>query len=79
MRLIFSLYPGYFEAYFREKNISVTGQPLVDFVTVYPDEANCRALATLHRRSVSHFDCDWGINDLHAPVATLKSESKGDG
>ncbi len=76
---IFSFYHGDFEAYVREKGISVTGQPLVDFVTVYANEANRRALATLHKPSVSHFDYDWGINDLHAPAATMKSESKGDG
>jgi hypothetical protein len=70
---IFSFYREDFEKYVRAKNISYTGHTVLDYIRLYANEANRRALDVLEKPRVSDFDYDWGINDINAPVATSKS------
>ena len=74
--LILKHYHEDFENYVRAKNISATGQPLVDYVRLYANPANRAALDALQKPSVGHFGYDWGINDVHAPVPTQKPATK---
>jgi len=74
--LILKHYHEDFENYVRAKNISATGQPLVDYVRLYANPTNRAALDALQKPSVGHFGYDWGINDVHAPVPTQKPATK---
>ena len=70
---IFSFYHEDFENYVSEKNLTGIGQPILDYLKVYANEENRRALDGLNRPRLEHFDYDWGINDIHAPAVTVKS------
>jgi len=70
---IFSFYHEDFENYVREKNLTGTGQPILDYIRVYASEENRGRLEALNHSRLGHFDYDWGINDTHAPTVTGKS------
>jgi hypothetical protein len=74
---IFKWFREDFEEYARRNNLSVTGNPPLDFLRQFADDANRRAIDVLKNPSVSYFDHDWGINDLHAPVDNLKAVKPG--
>ena len=51
---------------------------MLDYIRLYADSANRDALDALKSPKVERFDYDWGINDVHAPVATGKHAAKED-
>ena len=51
---------------------------MLDYIRLYANSANRDALDALKSPKVEHFDYDWGINDVHAPVATGKHAAKED-
>ena len=61
-----------FENYVRAHNGTTTGHPQVDYIRLYANAANRSLLDQLKNPKVDHFGYDWGINDIHAPVATGK-------
>jgi len=73
---IFSFYHGDFEDYVRAHNAARTGNLQVDYVRLYASQANRAALDALKNPRVAHFDYDWGINDIRAPVAAGKFASE---
>ena len=76
--LILGHYHEDFENYVRANHIAGSGQPLVDYIKLYANPANRAALDALKRPSVDHFDYDWGINDVNAPLVTGKRANKED-
>ena len=70
---IFSFYHEDFETYVKENNLTGIGQPILDYIRVHANEENRRALDGLNQPRLEHFDYDWGINDIHAPIVTGKS------
>lgn len=70
----FPRYRGDFENHVRAKNISGTGNLLLDYVRLYTNPANRAALDALKNPRVEHFDYDWGINDVHAPAVTRENQ-----
>lgn len=67
-----------FENYVRTKNLAPGGHSVLDYIRLYADSANRDALDALKSPKVEHFDYDWGINGVHAPVATGKHAAKED-
>jgi hypothetical protein len=61
-----------FENYVRAHKARVTGQPQVDYVRLYASPANRALLDQLKNPKVEHFGYDWGINDVNAPVVSVK-------
>ena len=51
---------------------------MLDYIRLYAVSANRTALDALKSPKVEHFDYDWGINGVHAPVATGKHAAKED-
>ncbi len=51
---------------------------MLDYIRLYANSANRAALDALKSPKVEHFDYDWGINGVHAPVATGKHAAKED-
>ncbi len=51
---------------------------MLDYIRLYADSANRDALDALKSPKVERFDYNWGINDVHAPVATGKHAAKED-
>ncbi len=66
---IFTWYRKDFENYVRARNISGNGNLLLDYVRLYANETNRRALDALRKPRVEAFHYDWGINDVHTLVA----------
>lgn len=66
-----------FEEYARRNNLSVARNPPLDFLRQFADDVNRRAIDALKNPTVSYFDYDWGINDLHAPADNLKAVKPG--
>ena len=66
---IFTWYRKDFENYLRARNISGNGNLLLDYVKLYANETNRRALDALRKPRVEAFHYDWGINDVHTLVA----------
>ena len=73
---ILSYYHEDFENYVRAKNLSHSGQPLVDYIRLYANPKNRAALDALKNPRVGFFGYDWGVNDVHSPVATGKLAAK---
>ena len=71
---IFKWFREDFEDYARRNNRPVTGNPPLDFLRQFANDANRRAIDALKNPSMSYFDYDWGINDLHAPANNLKAD-----
>ena len=67
-----------FENYVRTKNLARGGHPVLDYIRLYANSAHRDALDTLKSLKVELFDYDWGINDVHDPVATGKHAAKED-
>jgi len=65
-----------FENYVRAHNVTITGQPQVDYIRLYTNPANGALLDQLKNPKVDHFGYDWGINDVHAPAAAGKFVEK---
>ncbi len=66
---ILTWYKEDFEAYLKNKRAPTTGHVLVDYVKVYANEANRRALESLRKPHVDDFEYDWTINDVRTVVA----------
>ena len=67
-----------FENHVRTKNLAPGGHPVLDYIRLYANSANRAALDALKNPKVEHFDYGWGINGVHAPVATGKHAAKED-
>jgi hypothetical protein len=65
-----------FENYVRAHRATITGQPQVDYISLYTNPANRALLDQLKNPKIDHFGYDWGINDINAPVASGKSVEK---
>src|SRR2546426_7676699 len=65
-----------FENYVRAHNVTITGQPQVDYIRLYANAANRALLDQLKNPKVDHFGYDWGINDVHAPAVAGKFVEK---
>jgi hypothetical protein len=63
---IFDWYSGDFEAYMRAKNLTGGGHTVLDFIRQYANDANRRALDSLHNPRIEFFPYDWGINEVHS-------------
>ena len=63
---IFDWYRGDFEAYGRAKSLTGSGPAVLNFIRQYANDANRRALDSLHHPQIEFFPYDWGINDLHS-------------
>lgn len=74
---IMTWYKEDFEAYFKNKRVATTGHVLVDYVKLYADETNRRALAALRNPKVDNFEYDWAINDVKTVVASRPTTPKG--
>lgn len=74
---IYGFYREDFEAYINRKGAS-DGHPILEYIEAYANQENRAALQALKKPSVDYFDYDWGINDIHAPVATGKYAKKGE-
>jgi len=61
-----------------QKNLARGGHSVLDYIRLYADSANRAALDALKSPKVERFDYDWGINGVHAPVATGKHAAKED-
>ncbi len=61
-----------------QKNLAPGGHPVLDYIRLYADSANRAALDALKSSKAEHFDYGWGINGVHAPVATGKHAAKED-
>ena len=61
-----------------QKNFARGGHPVLDYIRLYANSANRAALDALKSPKVERFDYDWGINRVHAPVATGKHAAKED-
>ena len=75
---IFGFYRGDFESYAREKGLSGTDEPVLDYVLQYANEANRKAILAIHKHSLKQFDYDWGVNDIHSPVSTANLAKEGE-
>ena len=62
----------------RTKNLASGGHSVLDYIRLYANSANRDVLDALKSLKVEHFAYDWGINDVHAPVATGKHAAKED-
>jgi hypothetical protein len=60
----------------RAHRATITGQPQVDYISLYTNPANRALLDQLKNPKIDHFGYDWGINDINAPVASGKSVEK---
>ena len=67
---IFKWYHKDFENYVRASNIAGTGNGVLDYLKIYANESNRRALDALKKPRVDYFDYDWGINDVNASGTT---------
>ncbi len=65
-----------FENYVRAHNAGATGHPQVDYIRLYANPSNRALLDALKDPKIDHFGYDWGINDVHAPVAAGKFVEK---
>ena len=65
-----------FENHVRAHNTTATGNPQVDYMRLYANPENRAVLDKLKNPRVDHFDYDWGINDVNAPVSTAKHVAK---
>ena len=59
-----------------QKNLARGGHSVLDYIRLYANSANRVALDALKSPKVERFD--WGINGVHAPVATGKHAAKED-
>ena len=78
MRLIPRRYREASENHVRTKNLASGRHPVLDYIRLYANPANRAALDALKSPKVERFDYDWGINRVHAPVATGKHAAKED-
>jgi hypothetical protein len=63
---IFDWYSGDFEAYVRAKSLTGGGPTVLHFIRRYANDANRRALDSLHNPRIEFFPYDWGINGVHS-------------
>ena len=75
---IFGFYRGDFEAYAREKQLSGTGEPVLDYILLYASAENRKAVEALRHPAVKQFAYDWGVNDIHRPGPTANSTKEGE-
>ena len=65
---IFDWFGGDFRDFARDKKLSGTGHPILDYIRPYLNDANRAALARLRNPRVGFFDYDWSVNDVKATV-----------
>ena len=61
-----------------QKNLAPGGHPVLDYIRLYANSADRVALDAVKSPKVEHFDYDWGIHGVHAPVVTGKHAAKED-
>ena len=69
---IYTFFNEDFEDYAREHGQSPLGHALLDYIWIYANEEHRAALQSLHDPKVDDFAYDWGVNDVNAPVSTLR-------
>lgn len=65
---IFNWYGGDFEKHMKAKGISGTGKPILDYLRLYLNEANRKALNALKNPAVDYADYSWAINAVSVPA-----------